>query len=93
MTHEHTPGPWRATKERRGREQTTLDIRDGDGRQVAMCNGYVAQNDEEEAFANARLIAAAPDLLAAAKMVMENPGHKAIAMLEAAIAKAEGGAA
>ncbi len=48
----------------------------------------------EVCVANARLMAAAPELLAACKMVLDDPGLTASAndVLRAAIAKAEGGA-
>jgi hypothetical protein len=52
----HTPGPWQVTA--RGRIA-------GDGHLLVMCDtGYVSPAEEA---ANARLIAAAPDLLAACR--------------------------
>ncbi len=53
----HTPGPWTAQR---------CSIRAADGKVVAICNGWVngAGNDATP-FANARLIAAAPELLEA----------------------------
>ena len=52
----HTPGPWFATKGR--------DVMAGDR---VICTAYVPNDsgDRDEAQANARLIAAAPALLAA----------------------------
>jgi hypothetical protein len=54
--------------------------------------------DDEESKANARLIAAAPDLLAACKAVVEEDGFRGSALMrkridamKEAIAKAEGG--
>ena len=91
MSNKHTPGPWKARK-------------------AAKRGGYVIGQDPATPFigghyvnishtpqeANARLIAAAPDLLEAAKamvaggyvMDFESPEWAA---LEAAIARAEGG--
>ena len=91
--HKHTPGPW---------ETTGIFVR----RNVAVipkigkadiCAVYAdGEIKREEARANARLIAAAPDLLAACKMIASiavgwqalTPGD--IAEVHAAIAKAEG---
>jgi hypothetical protein len=51
----------------------------------------IAQTFGRDKHANARLIAAAPDLLAACKMALnEGDDHKAIEAIKAAIAKAEG---
>ena len=65
----YTPGPWRATVSKR--EGARIDA---DGRSVAwvgadetqeMMDGRVSERMSAEALANARLICAAPDLLAA----------------------------
>lgn len=92
----HTPGPW-----------------DCDGTQVyaehlCICNAYRSRTDDEgnwmpnkEVEANARLIAAAPELLDAlhsAKGTIEyllanadnGPAYNCIEVIAAAIAKAEG---
>ena len=57
----HTIGNWKACD--------PGDYDDFDGRSVVILGGYkrlaVVQNDDAEAIANARLIAAAPDLLKA----------------------------
>ncbi len=88
--NQHTPGPWKVKQgtdvtEDRAKEPCT----------VAKCWSSTFAPPREEAAANARLIAAAPSLLAACKMVLDDPGLTASAndMLRAAIAKAEGGAA
>lgn len=94
MTAQHTPGPW-------------INIGNGDivARSDNYCGGekdiasvFLTRNDEDEA--NARLIAAAPDLLEALKLyVLQDNfatdygygvGGEAKATAEAAIAKATG---
>lgn len=91
MTAKHTPGPWAV-----GRE-VAIDYRpyhivgaDG-GSLVAWCAGGGPKRAVvgPEELANARLIAAAPDLYAALKaMLASEVGDLSAA--EAAIAKAEG---
>ena len=67
----HTPGPWIVS----GSEMS--DVRDQDNYMVA-CAFHVRYNYRDrpvrEAAANARLIAAAPDLLYALKEFLRNPG-------------------
>jgi hypothetical protein len=89
----HTPGPWA--------QDPTGDI---GWWQIGTLDRPVATVDAgdfwpiAEAQANARLIAAAPEMLAACRMVLEmavawqplTPGD--IAEVKAAVAKAEGGA-
>ena len=106
----HTPGPWALSR----------DVGDGEVCTVYGCTGghiYIVGNREylgreiedlsAEADANARLIAAAPDLLTACKAALKYiPGSEvhswppgfalkddSLKLLRAAIAKAEGGAA
>ncbi len=63
MTSKHTPGPW------------VYDMRDDGSMEVHNVDYsmFIAKrhkmNDRDEAVANARLIAAAPDLLAALEFV------------------------
>ena len=108
-TAKHTPGPWEFAEWNAGVNNTpgfgliakcggpdvTIHTRTLDG------NGYV--DCTERAMANARLIAAAPDLLAALQTlnlvvgltpIAGNKGalQEACDMARAAIAKAEGGA-
>lgn len=89
----HTPGPWEVSE---GRGFRSIKASDG-GHVIASDQGEFTGNWE----ANARLIAAAPDLLEAAKhtlSVLEGTGTKiegrenfiGIPALRAAIAKAEG---
>lgn len=62
--HEHTPGPWRVS-------DTGIDVVcDPDARPlpVVACQ-HVTGKDNGEATANARLIAAAPDMLAALERI------------------------
>lgn len=88
----HTPGPWHHT----GREFN--DVRDSDDELVAVAlHLRVGQPERsvQEAEANARLIAAAPDLL---EMLVEaanfiqpyNVGQELLERIDAAIAKATG---
>lgn len=79
----HTPGPWTA-------------IYGGHGSYVAFCDErgptmLIADTLErgEQNDANARLISAAPDFLAACKDCLEGRGDW-MALMSAAIAKAEG---
>ena len=65
-TNGHTPGPWTASDERRGIFEI---IHDGD--LLAQVWGVRPAGDGDlPAEANARLIAAAPDLLAAAELAL-----------------------
>lgn len=57
----HTPGPWHTSSTHRG---AAVDIGAANGANVALVSGP-AENGADEFKANARLIAAAPDLLAA----------------------------
>lgn len=57
----HTPGPWRLVREERGRLLLKPETPDGLGAQIAQLFNY--QMPAEANVANARLIAAAPDLL------------------------------
>lgn len=98
----HTPGPWRVNDNPMAMSEYCILAESrgtGFGASVATANqreGYNALSPEE-AKANARLIAAAPDLLDAAKKALADcvdliatPAGEA---LQTAIAKAEGGAA
>ena len=86
-TNGHTPGPWTASDERRGIFEI---IHDGD--LLAQVWGVRPAGDGDlPAEANARLIAAAPELLEACQEALvwaDNAGLKG--RLAAAIAKAEG---
>jgi L-alanine-DL-glutamate epimerase-like enolase superfamily enzyme len=76
MTTQHTPGPWIGAGPSFGdqfprytTEITTEDERYGDGH-IQICELPFHHHDEENE-ANARLIAAAPDLLEALKDIVE----------------------
>jgi hypothetical protein len=98
----YTHGPWKL-REGIGRDGDRLVITDSSGAVLAVTDGIQAQAE----LANARLMAAAPELLEAAKRYIKafyrydvdgnNPDKAAAHMqaendLIAAIAKAEGGA-
>ena len=104
--NKHTPGPWRAG----GSNPYGWDIRtdeDDDVWLATVMNNHTGEDQRPssgfpsnvEGLANTHLIAAAPDLLEAAKMVASNIGYvtdgngdvAAWDALEAAIAKAENG--
>ena len=82
---EHTPGPWEFS-------EFSYFIAGPDGYAVAESS----RTRRSECKANARLIAAAPDLLAAAENLMNNaekldwPSVNDIDLILAAIAKAKG---
>lgn len=65
----HTPGPWRLSK------ITAFSIEGANGRHVASSGGYSTNVNPEQAdmesMANARLIAAAPELLETLEKLME----------------------
>ena len=95
----HTPGPWVAGKV----PQNPYPDPPGDKWSIQAASAWWIADvypfaggcqDDSETQANARLIAAAPDLLAACKTVSEHVGRECRACQEtllAAIAKAEGG--
>lgn len=94
MTDKHTPGPWEVY----GGTRAGIDKEDGSFSIVVA--GYdddecgIYGHTDAEAAANARLIAAAPDLLAACRAALEGqsiPPFEKYEMIRAAIAKATGG--
>jgi hypothetical protein len=91
MTTQHTPGPWYIDCQNESAAIGYRAIIDGDG--------YTVCSPSPMGQANARLIAAAPDLLAALEVVREYMDHAAdqfsyedIVQIRAAIAKATGAA-
>lgn len=92
--NKHTPGPWTAG---RPDMQTFVDgvpskwIYDDKGQYVAAASGRI-DGPWEQVMANARLIAAAPDLLAVAEYALEvsDKWGALHQMATAAIAKARG---
>ena len=75
MTEAHTPGPWVELE-----TESSVDLEDcegwqdigtADGRVMAIAVGYARfPSDDAEHTANARLIAAAPDLLDALRLAV-----------------------
>ena len=98
----HTPGPWRVTDEIcrfSGGEVIRPNNGDGVDSPVAFVCDFNRYDRDEERQANARLIAAAPELLAAAKAVIRAFGFAPPENMDlptewddlsSAIAKAEG---
>lgn len=87
MTTKHTPGPWTFVQGGSG-DWPTWNVRIGRS-MITLPPG----EDMRVMDGNARLIAAAPDLLAFARMVIDGEGDSARSIVEAgraAIAKAEG---
>lgn len=84
----HTPGPWEIAEF--GRNHTIL-IYGPDEILVADCGG-ILRRSHEEMESNARLIAAAPDLLAALEDVVRVADRDTVIfdVARAAIAKAKG---
>jgi len=95
---QHTPGPWTARINDRGIGDADVIHRD-DEKYSVICRMYDAmlcKGHGGTAADNARLIAAAPDLLEACKITLENlrplypSNHLCIKKLTSVIAKAEG---
>ena len=72
MSAQHTPGPWRVFTTLSGGQIIGIGELTGDG--VADCGFGVWRGGSEEALANARLIAAAPDLLHWLTVLVETYG-------------------
>lgn len=102
MTFSHTeiisPSPWRVESGEIAHQPVLYLVRDSRGRLIAK-GAWHGSNDEcfplqDEMEANIRLIAAAPDLLWAAKFMLAARDSKAsidaVIALRDAIAKAEG---
>lgn len=87
----HTPGPWTIGD---FLQTGNMDIRSPD-KEVCLLR-YRKSKTNDEVYANAALIAAAPDLLSALEEFIAcgpNAGHNSelIGMVKQAIAKAKGG--
>lgn len=82
----HTPGPWTVFDEKWGIGVTT------DCADIAHCGGFDTNRSRDEERANARLIAAAPDLLTALDELAFRAERHGVNAYEArvAIAKARG---
>lgn len=91
----HTPGPWTRTRGEQFRHDHSRGVRGPDGTYVAAALDFNRSDRDEECEANARLIAAAPDLLSALKNLLqvcedERESDDMLQDSRAAIAKAEG---
>ena len=89
----HTPGPW--TIHKQNAYHISYVVRGGKKEnQIAQCFNWQDKGFDVNSEANAQLIAAAPDLLEALKMMLEGglegPTSQAIETALATIAKAEG---
>ena len=91
MKIKHTPGPWVRRKDIDN--SPDIHICEESGGLIATCNAFISFNcltqDSEEMKANARLIAAAPDLLAALEAAQNQRGDW-LALVDAAILRAKG---
>ncbi len=87
MTTKHTPGPWSVKKTNCGHGAVTAGT-------YTLRHNWDGLGSQEEMDANARLIAASPELLDALKLALEAhdyPGREGWAEnARAAISKAEG---
>ena len=96
MTGKHTPGPWVVGESCHTVGRLSVNAATGRPLEICMCHWVDGFDDpEDEAPANARLIAAAPDLLAAAQEALAcladlGGDESPVPMLRAAIAKAGG---
>lgn len=89
----HTPGPWELAYELDGDGDAVRVSRAGHNFDVALVYGHGGDAlSDHERNANARLVAAAPDLLSALRAVVEIADRKTVEFdaARAAIAKAEG---
>ena len=89
----YTPGPWAMTKQASKFPTYSLTTPDSLGKPIASVH-FLSDCNKAEEVANARLIAAGPELLEAAKAVCEK-GEAVMdprlrRLLQAAILKAEG---
>jgi hypothetical protein len=93
----HTPGPWKADDKGKA---VFIPLRAHHCEQLGIQVGFVSWEDDKESLANARLIAAAPELLEALKRIAKIGNQpygtdyeeidEAREIARAAIAKAEG---
>ena len=87
MEAKHTPGPWRTVEN----TPSLIEAMHHD-QMTFIAQAFQPQGNAsiDEMWANARLIAAAPDLLAACELMVAS-GIRGNATLNAAITKARGG--
>lgn len=85
-----TPGPWKVDNRSKSELRVITDYPD-ETFIADLCLSGAPEDEIEQVRANARLIAAAPELLAALKqLVNDNLNQANCDIAEAAIAKAEG---
>ena len=72
----HTPGPWKCGMDETMGRYSIFERSKGRESEVAFCNWYLGSSaiGERIAEANARLIAAAPDLLEACLTILNTEG-------------------
>lgn len=102
MTIKHTPGPWHWQGDSLTHRQFDIYAPGSAPKQhVCTINNLSVEKlwlrDSEQALANARLIAAAPDMLSALTLLVDGDGKpdecsRAMAAARAALAKAKGDA-
>ena len=94
----HTPGPWHMDTIKGFPTAIGVGLEPESGARAIAILSRDSHSSKEHQEANARLIAAAPELLEACTAALDrlsviptfSPDRKAIALLQAAIAKAEG---
>lgn len=87
----HTPGPWKIDENEELPLAVIQDNEDGEGVCEIGKPGSTAYSATPEQWANARLIAAAPELLAVLRILVQQEWHPHLSTLDAAraaIAKA-----
>ena len=96
----YTPGPWKVADKSYGWDHFAAVVTEGpNGPLIANCHIAALSRSHEQTGADARLIAAAPELLEALQLVWETYGFdpsidsSVWQTVRAAIAKATGGAA
>ena len=88
----HTKGPWRVVKDETAYQVKGFPCIEAENYTVVGVEGMFGDIDVD--FANARLIAAAPDLLDALEMMLADPDAiENVNFAKAMIANAKGGAA
>lgn len=92
----HTPGPWEVAQYSDGAYIMSDHVDPGFGVKQEVARVHAKRHDDARGHANARLIAAAPELLEALRKIDDEDGRhfhidaNCKCLLRAAIAKAEG---
>ncbi len=91
MDAKHTPGEWEATPPDRYNDEWIIHTEAGVGGEIARVSNFARpDNSQGEITANARLIAAAPDMLAALVHIVGLMDASGRSVARRAIAKARG---